>query len=114
MALLALLALLTGACREASPITPQQFAERPLMLRTAAAPAVHWRADRAATDVVLKFVVVRRADGTPLSADDVTVQLLIDGKPLDSEAILQADAKAQEVSVMYSNGIGRHPFHAAA
>ncbi len=88
-------------CRSAVEVTPQQFTERPLMLRAAAPPQVTWRADRAATDVVLKFVA-RRADGTPLSAADVDVQMLIDGLPLDSEAILRADAQAQSVDLMYT------------
>jgi hypothetical protein len=88
-------------CRGPVEATPQQFTERPLMLRSTSAPTVTWRAEHAATDVVLKFVA-RRADGTPLCADDVSVQLLMDGAPLDSEAILQADAKAQEVNLMYS------------
>jgi hypothetical protein len=74
---------------------------RPLQLQAMAPPQVAWDADRAVTDVVVHYVA-RLADGTPLQPSEVTVQMLLNGAPLDQESILQAKSAAQQVNVVYS------------
>ena len=71
-----------------------------LALRLFAAPQVRWDASRAATDVVVKFIA-RGPGDVPLGADDVQVDMTLDGRPLDSEAILQKEAQAHAVNIMY-------------
>lgn len=50
------------------------------------------RADDGKTLVTVQFVA-RHPDGTPLGADEVVVDLRIDGAPIDPEALLDADAE---------------------
>jgi hypothetical protein len=101
---LAIAALLhLGACRGSAEADASALLlhNRPLQLQAMAPPQVAWDADRAVTDVVVHYVA-RLADGTPLQPGEVTVQMLLDGAPLDQESILQARAAVQQVNLVYS------------
>jgi hypothetical protein len=61
-------------------------------------PTVQFNQATGKTTAVVQFIARDRA-GNPLDADDVTVELLLDGSAVDNEALLQADSEELSSSI---------------
>ncbi|MHB8764504.1 MAG: vWA domain-containing protein, partial [Deferrisomatales bacterium] len=72
----------------------------PVAVELSGTPTVSYDPARGRTAVVVQFVA-RGADGVPLSPDDVTVEMLVDGRALDNESVLQASAQELTASLHY-------------
>lgn len=70
----------------------------PITLELSGTPTVGYDAGR--TTVVVQFVA-RGRDGVPLSPADVSVQMLVDGRALDNESLLQESAQELTASLHY-------------
>lgn len=86
----------SALCLAASCVIPEtgsseSSASAPISLEETSVTACT-QADDGKTLVTVQFVA-RRADGQPLGADEVAVDLWIDGAPIDPEALLDADAE---------------------
>ena len=64
-------------------------------------PTVRYDVTNGKTTLIVQFVA-RDDDGIPLSANQFDVDLLIDGKPLDSESLLEQDSVELESNVFYT------------
>ena len=97
----ALLSWGAGCGDDAMSIARLRRAAYDITVQALDTPSVTFDATRGTTTVVTKFIA-RKEDGTPIGPRDVDVDLLLDGAPLDSEAILQESAEAREVNLLYT------------
>ena len=64
-------------------------------------PGVAWNSADSTTTVTVQYIV-RDADGTPMEADQYETTLLIDDRPVSSEAMLNEEAEELEVNLYLS------------
>lgn len=72
----------------------------PVAIDVSSAPAVSYNAANGRTTVVVQFVA-RGRNGVPLSADDVTVEMQVDGQAIDNESVLQESSQELTASLHY-------------
>ncbi|MDW7712016.1 MAG: hypothetical protein SCH98_16240 [Deferrisomatales bacterium] len=72
-----------------------------LTVELAGDPSVAYDPARGRTTVVVQFIA-RGADGVPLAPSDLAVEMLVDGRAVDNESVLQESSQELAASVLYS------------
>lgn len=72
-----------------------------LAVELAGEPSVAYDPARGRTTVVVQFIA-RGADGVPLAPSDLAVEMLVDGRAVDNESILQESSQELAASVLYA------------
>lgn len=87
--LLAIVLAFAGCDNVTEPDTPPVG---PLTIETFADPQVSFDPARGTTTVIVRFVA--RRGSTPLGEDDLTVQLLVNGRAIDVEGLIEQDSES--------------------
>lgn len=98
MCCLSLLSLLSSGCGE-DATGPEETTT--VLLEVLNDPQVEFDPAVGTTTVVLQFVA-RNGNGTPLEGDEIEVDLRLNGKPVDSEGLLQEDSEQLRSDVYLS------------
>ena len=93
------LSLLASGCGSEDPTAPET--KTALKLEFLDNTRVEWDPSVGTTTVVVQFVA-RQENGTPLENDDIQVELRLNGSPVDSEGLLQADSEQLRSNVYLS------------
>jgi hypothetical protein len=94
---LLILTLIFAGCssEEESPVAPVSAS---VEIEMTSDPTVQFSPTSGKTTNVVQFIA-RDKYGNPLDADDVTVELLLDSRPVDNESLLQADSEELSSSI---------------
>jgi hypothetical protein len=101
--LLALLTLVTSCGGDFNPYGSDNTSTggSGVKLEVTAEPQVTWLTSNGKTQVILQFSV-RDGDDVPLTADQIDVQLMIDGQPIDVESLLNQSSNELEVNLYFA------------